>query len=94
MKPIHPSRVRCLVIGCNCTKLKVEIAPDTDWLCSRHWRTVPKQMRRHYARQASMIRKADRLDRQGVAAVLRRNRVALWMKIGAKAIEIAMGISA
>lgn len=86
-------RLRCEVIGCRRTRRREagQEGPDWQWVCGKHWRLAPKawrarrsRIKRRLKRELDPVRRArlERLDNQ------------LWARCRARAIEVAMGISA
>lgn len=83
-----PARIACCVPGCRATRGDRKGDPLSDgmeWICSRHWATVPTKLKRWRAA-------AKRLKRRGqVDRAWRINRW-LWRECKRAAIERAMGL--
>ena len=46
-------RTRCCVIGCRRTTAK----PHAEWICAKHWKTVPRQTKADYAAEKRQVRR-------------------------------------
>lgn len=87
-------RQPCCVIGCGCTR---RFAPDiicvegvdldfaAEWVCERHWRTVP-------ARLKALKRKARRELRKAATMRFARIDARIWKWCKAAAIEAETGL--
>lgn len=68
-------RVPCIVPGCRCTR-----SPGTyvEWICTKHWKLVPRDMKRVYSRAKQRFRR----QRKGIDAVWR-----IWERCKTEAIR-------
>jgi hypothetical protein len=79
-------RIGCIVPGC---RRSTKVGDFDEWVCGRHWPTVPRQMRRLYAAAKRRARRSV-----GMPETMRSALVAarVWRRCRDAAIEIAMGI--
>lgn len=49
-------RVPCMVLGCRCTR-KPHADLGEEWICAKHWRSVPRWRRRELSRIARAYRR-------------------------------------
>lgn len=93
-----PARLACLVPFCRCTrgqrKGERPIKAGEQWICGKHWRLVPVEMKRRRRELLRRWRKVT-IGNRGKAEYLAR--VAYWRQweaIKVMAIEVAAGITA
>lgn len=83
-------RTPCIVIGCRRTRRSLGVGHE--WICGQHWRAVPRPMRQRLFR---LRRRRDRMFTRGYPSTnTARACAAQWEVCKARAIEVAMGISA
>jgi len=99
---MKPGRIPCIVPFCRRTADAAKMAPATEIICGKHWRTVPAETKARYRqvrRRAKKLWRALYLDKKiqkpGREALCERaydecDRV--WERIKREAIEIAAGI--
>jgi hypothetical protein len=97
------TRVSCVVIGCKCTTGK---STTSEWICQKHWATVPKGARRRLQRNKRWIRREIRRNqlvtepwklKPGSRARIKAIRMwalheTLWQRCKRAAIERAVGL--
>lgn len=84
----------CLVPFCHHTTGRVDA--HEEWICAKHWRLVPRWMKRRWSKIRRLWRKAGGDGKPKDPQVVRA-RIAYWRwwdRIKIKAIERAVGISA
>lgn len=88
-------RVCCDVPGCRNSSAKW--ATSDHYLCSRHWRMVPKRLRAHRSRMARLLVKAGEIRDDGKTWWVETDRARrimsrCWKRISLAAIEAAAGL--
>lgn len=78
-------KVRCIVPHC----MRITSAvPGYEWICQRHWVSVPVRYRKVFFRIRRRIQRADEINRE----ILMRHYWLVWDNIKRRAIEAATGI--
>ena len=81
-------RLTCACPGCRRTiaRWRLRVPSDTEWVCQKHWRAVPKHLRKRYSRIKRRWNKHQE-PKAGRLAVL------LWRQCRDRAIaEAFMGV--
>lgn len=92
-----PGRKRCCVLFCGRTYKCTadELAdPNYEVICGKHYRLADTAIRARRRKVARLMRKAQRLDREGVWRHLARTDNRLWETVKRQANERAAGITA
>lgn len=104
---MKPGRTACIVPHCGCTIATEKLTQgDDSWICSKHWRLIPRKMKQDYAaerRQARRVlaRKPEYREywtlkpgcSDRLAAVRMWSRLSkMWKQLCTTAIERAAGI--
>lgn len=88
-----PGRIGCLVPFCRSTrgdwKGDEPLHDGVEWMCWKHYRLVPRSVRRRRTRLDRMSTRADEAQRNRIRTLQRR----LWARAKASAIEAAGGLS-
>lgn len=76
-------RTHCCILGCRRSTKHEYIA----WICVKHWKLVPKKMKRVFSRAKKRYRLGQRRPSQQMAVIDR-----LWERIVREATNISVGV--